>query len=231
LEDALIEANQDPSIHGILVYYPVFGGMMDGYLQDVVRIEKDVEGMNTKCRFNLYHNIRFFDDAKTQKCILPCTAIAIVKIIDSIGEYNKDLAEGEHLKNKIVTVVNRSEIVGRPLAAMLANDGAIVYSIDISGCIIFQKGKVLGTIKMFESDISTEEAVRKSNIVVTGVPSSKFKIPVEWVAEGASVIDFSFCKNVDPSVAEKAQYVSSIGRVTIAMLERNLVRLYDNFHS
>ena len=80
---------------------------------------------------------------------MPCTAIAIVKIIDSIGkhgscicvrttpviyyiafyigEYNKDMQEGEHLKDKIVTVINRSEIVGRPLAAMLANDGAFVY--------------------------------------------------------------------------------------------------------
>ena len=72
LEDTLIEANKvhhckvvvnvrgrasddykytntckDPSIHGILVYYPVFG-VMDTYLQDVVCIEKDVEGMNTK---------------------------------------------------------------------------------------------------------------------------------------------------------------------------------------
>lgn len=224
LEDALIEANnvhgvaqlvctnrmQDPSIHGILVYYPVFG-LMDTYLQDVVCIEKDVEGMNTKygstfeigrlfkglthvnrCRFNLYHNIRYFDEAKTKKCILPCTAIAIVKIIDTvgmssvtpnelvtffvIGEYNKKFLEGEHLQNKVITVINRSEIVGRPLASMLANDGAIVYSIDITGCIIFQKGKVPGTIKMIESDISTEDAVRKSNIVVTGVPSPSYKV-------------------------------------------------------
>lgn len=40
------------------------------------------------------------------------------------------------------------------------------------------------------------------------------------------MINFSFCKNVDDAVAEKALYVPSIGKVTVAMLERNLVRLY-----
>lgn len=38
---------------------------------------------------------------------------------------------GQRLKNLTVSVINRSEIVGRPLAAMLANDGATVYSVDI----------------------------------------------------------------------------------------------------
>jgi len=229
LEDALIETNQDPSVHGILVYYPVFG-MMDNYLQEVVATEKDIEGMSTKFRFNLYHNIRYFDEEKTKKCILPCTALAIVKIIDGIGEYDHNAPVGEQLAGKIVTVINRSEIVGRPLAALLANDGAFVYSVDVNGCIIFQKGKVPGTIKMVESELTTEEAIKKANILVTGVPSPNYKIPLEWVQEGSSVINFASFGNIDEAVAEKALYVPSIGKVTIAMLERNLVRLYDNFH-
>jgi len=42
---------------------------------------------------------------------------------------------------------NRSEVVGRPLAAMLANDGALVYSVDIDNMLIYRKGRVNGTIK------------------------------------------------------------------------------------
>jgi methylenetetrahydrofolate dehydrogenase (NAD+) len=34
-------------------------------------------------------------------------------------------------RSKVVTVINRSEVVGRPLAALLANDGARVFSVDI----------------------------------------------------------------------------------------------------
>lgn len=52
----------------------------------------------------------------------------------ALGEYNKDLLEGEHLKDKTITVINRSEIVGRPLAAMLANDGATVYALFANMC-------------------------------------------------------------------------------------------------
>lgn len=231
LEDKIIEANEDSSIHGILVYYPVFGGAMDFYLQDVVALEKDVEGMNNRCRFNLYHNIRYFDEAKTKKCILPCTAIAMVKIIDSAGIYDKNLPMGEHLKGKIVTIVNRSEIVGRPLAAMLANDGAFINSFDINGCLEIQKGRVAGTIKMMESEATLEQAVRNSDILISGVPSDKFKIPTEWVKANTLVINFAYTKNFDTDITEKCNYVSSIGRVTISMLERNLMRLYENFHT
>ncbi len=46
------------------------------------------------------------------------------------------------MDGKIVTVINRSEIVGRPLAAMLANDGADVYSVDINSIYLFRGGKL-----------------------------------------------------------------------------------------
>lgn len=35
------------------------------------------------------------------------------------------------VNSKVITVINRSEVVGRPLAALLANDGARVLSVDI----------------------------------------------------------------------------------------------------
>jgi len=41
-----------------------------------------------------------------------------------------------------VNFSSRSEIVGRPLAAMLANDGADVYSIDISSAYLMKRGKI-----------------------------------------------------------------------------------------
>jgi len=49
---------------------------------------------------------------------------------------------GRKLEGKIVTVINRSEIVGRPLAAMLANDGAEVYSVDINSIYKFSGGRL-----------------------------------------------------------------------------------------
>jgi methylenetetrahydrofolate dehydrogenase (NAD+) len=80
LEDRVVEANQDPTVHGIMIYYPVFGGTQDQYLQNTVSVEKDVEGLSHLYRYNMYHNIRFLDQAETQKCIIPCTPLAIVKV-------------------------------------------------------------------------------------------------------------------------------------------------------
>ena len=76
----------------------------------------------------------------TVKSILPCTPLAIVKVLEHIGVYNKMLEYGDRARGKVITVINRSvfrifltnrsEVVGRPLAALLANDGARVLSID-----------------------------------------------------------------------------------------------------
>ena len=77
-----------------------------------------------------------------KKCLLPCTALSVVKILEQCpGCYDAVKPVGKKLEGKIVTVINRSEIVGRPLAAMLANDGADVYSVDINS--IFKLLKVI----------------------------------------------------------------------------------------
>jgi hypothetical protein len=69
LERALHEANRDPTVHGIMIFYPVFGqepsfdgGSMDDYLRDSIAPEKDVEGLCHTFRSNLYRNIRFMDE-------------------------------------------------------------------------------------------------------------------------------------------------------------------------
>lgn len=117
-----------------------------------------------------------------------------------------------------------------------------------------------------------EQAIRSSQIVVLGVPSKEYKVPVEWLQDNAIVINVASYKNVDEEklLAEKpnVKYIPQIGRVTVsgqgrvslgsirrpadgrgrvvvigdcvhsspshlkvAMLERNLLRLYENFHS
>jgi methylenetetrahydrofolate dehydrogenase (NAD+) len=124
-----------------MVYYPVFGGSQDGYLQNIVSFHKDVEGLCHTYRYNMYHNIRFLDTEQQQKCIIPCTPLAIVKILEYIGAYNSILPYGDRLHGRTVTIINRSEVVGRPLAALLANDGARVYSVDEFGILRFDRGE------------------------------------------------------------------------------------------
>ena len=242
LEERLHEANEDPAVHGIMIYYPCFGafpsfsgGSMDDFLRDSISIEKDVEGLCHTYRTNLYRNRRFLSERDsgpglggTKKCILPCTPLAIVKILESdeVGAYDKALPKGDQMRGKVVTVINRSEIVGRPVAAMLANDGADVYSADIDSLYLFRRGKLLTT------EETVETACKKSDVIITGVPTKDYRLNLDWVRPGAVVVNVSSYKNVDAAALlqiKGVKYVPLVGKVTVSMLERNLVTLVANF--
>lgn len=151
VENALISANEDPRVHGIIVYYPIFGqeesfsgASQDDYLRDSVSHKCDVEGLCHTYRSNLFRNVRYLDyPTNTQKCLLPCTALSVAKILEECpGCYDMTKPIGKRLEGVTCTVINRSEIVGRPLAAMLSNDGANVYSVDINTIYLFSGGRL-----------------------------------------------------------------------------------------
>eukprot|EP01052_Picozoa_sp_SAG31_P019522 SAG31_NODE_1427_length_8392_cov_5.283613_3_plen_128_part_00 len=95
----------------------------------------------------------------------PCTALSVVKILEHLNVYDSALPIGHRMHGKVVTVINRSEIVGRPLAAMLANDGATVYSVDINSIYVFKQGRLIPA----EDGTTPEDCVRRADIIVTGV--------------------------------------------------------------
>ncbi|CUM53988.1 unnamed protein product [Debaryomyces tyrocola] len=234
LESSLMKANKDDNVNGIMVYFPVFGDNQDQYLQQLISTEKDVEGLNFMYYHNLYHNVRFLDAPyNEQKCILPCTPLAMVKILEYLGVYNKILHYGNRLYGKKILIVNRSEIVGRPLAALLANDGATVYSVDINNIQQYSRGDDLLEKRhkavQLDSTHSIETLAPTCDVIITGVPSDSYKFPIEYITNGTVVINFSSSKNFPDEVKQKAGlYVPSIGKVTIAMLLRNLLRLIKN---
>lgn len=233
LEAAVITANVDPSVNGIIIYYPVFGGQIDDYLRDVISVEKDVEGLNHRYRYALYHNIRTLGEIDgrfgAKKCVLPCTPLAVLKILEAVGAYDKSRSVGQQLSGRTAVVFNRSEVVGRPLAAMLANDGAAVYSIDVSGMLRYTAGSVPGTIKVEETSVAQEEALKQADMVIAGVPSKAFVVKASSLKQGAIAVNFSQHQNFEKGVEETCTLVPAIGKVTIAMLERNLLRLQANF--
>lgn len=287
VEDLILAANRDKSVDGIMVYYPIFGGRQDTYLQQIVDPRKDVEGLHFFYCWNMYHNVRWIKPSQLGsapgtsneadlrgldsnvldednvppgfcKSILPCTPLAVVKSLEAVGVYDTKLPYGDRLYGKTITVVNRSEVVGRPLAALLANDGARVFSVDIDSIVEFNKrqdGDSIGTvisgykkskqvIEAHEQNSSarlrsshvvraspfqdSESCIRSSDVVIGGVPAASFKIPTEWIKQDAICINFSSEKNFEPNVRSRASaYLPAIGKVTVSMLQRNLLRLVD----
>jgi methylenetetrahydrofolate dehydrogenase (NAD+) len=59
VEEAIVEANEDENVDGIMVYFPIFGPQQDHYLQQIVSPLKDVEGLHFKFHYNLYHKYVF----------------------------------------------------------------------------------------------------------------------------------------------------------------------------
>jgi methylenetetrahydrofolate dehydrogenase (NAD+) len=194
VEETLIAANADQTIDGIIVYYPIFNNRQDQYLQQIVDVSKDVEGLSHRYIFNMYQNIRFLDDVQAQKSILPCTPLAVIKILEYLRIYNTILPYGNRLFGHTICVVNRSEVVGRPLAALLANDGACVYSVDVTGIQKFTRGEGIRKHKHDVEDMENwglDNCLPFCDVVVTGVPSEKYKFPCHLLREGAVCVNFS----------------------------------------
>jgi methylenetetrahydrofolate dehydrogenase (NADP+)/methenyltetrahydrofolate cyclohydrolase len=223
-EDAIAAANGDPAVHGVMVYYPVFGGERDRTIQDEVAPEKDVEGLNARWAYMLYQDQRRVDGAR--KPILPCTPLAIVKALDHMGAFAAGAAPGTQARGKTATIFNRSEVVGRPLAAMLAHDGAKVFSFDVDGVVLYEDHKTK------ETTATRASALAESDIIITGVPSRDFELvrPSE-IKEGAVCVNFSTYKNIDDAILERARaFLPRVGPITVAMLLRNTLRLFENYH-
>lgn len=143
----------------------------------------------------MYQNIRFLDPpSNLKKSILPCTPLAIIKILEYLRIYNTILPYGNRLFGHTILVVNRSEVVGRPLAALLANDGAHVYSVDVSGIEQFTRGEGIRKTKhevLELRDVKIEEIVPKCDVVITGVPGDGYKFPCQLLKNGAVCVNFS----------------------------------------
>ena len=199
---------------------------MDDYLRDSVSPRKDVEGLCWSYRTALYKNVRYLEGDANRKCILPCTALSVVKILESLEVSKVSKPPGRRMEGKTVTIVNRSEIVGRPLAAMLANDGATVFSVDIDTIYEFANGR------LEKCDLEAKECVGKSDVVVLGVPVKSYKMDTGWIKPHTVVVNVASFKNYEEDKilsVDGVRVVGMVGKVTVKMLERNLCRLHKQY--
>lgn len=96
------ELNDDPAIHGILVQLPVPKHISDKAVIDAIAPEKDVDGFTP---------VNVGRMMIGERCFLPCTPHGIIKLIEF---------SGLDLKGKHAVVIGRSNIVGKPVAALLS---------------------------------------------------------------------------------------------------------------
>ena len=226
LEEEITRLNADSSVHGVFIYFPIFFNHQDDYLRNLVDFRKDIEAGSQYWTHKLYQNDRFATNIDTtKKALLPCTALAIIKILTAHGIYGEP-EMGKPVAGKVITIFNRSEVIGRPLAVMMSNDGARVYSFDENGPLVFENAKPQ------ETGISRAEALISSDIVITGVPSDKFeKIRPAEITADTVCLNFSSVPNFSEEFENyPGTFIPRVGPMTVAMCIRNTVRLFQNFH-
>ena len=94
--------NDDPSIHGILVQLPLPRGFDEKKVINAIAPEKDVDGFTP---------VNVGRMMIGERCFLPCTPHGIVKLIEF---------SGMDIRGKHAVVIGRSNIVGKPVAALLS---------------------------------------------------------------------------------------------------------------
>jgi methylenetetrahydrofolate dehydrogenase (NADP+)/methenyltetrahydrofolate cyclohydrolase len=96
------ELNVDESIHGILVQLPLPKGFDEKKVINAIAPEKDVDGFTP---------VNVGKMLIGEDCFLPCTPHGIIKLIEF---------SGMDIKGKHAVVIGRSNIVGKPVAALLS---------------------------------------------------------------------------------------------------------------
>ena len=197
---AIEKMNKDDNVDGILVQLPLPNQFVTNEILNTISPEKDVDGLT-------YVNLGKMLD-KDEDGFLGCTPSGVLELLK---EYEIDVA------GKDVTIVNRSLLVGKPLAVLLTHLNATVT-------VCHTKTK----------DINTK--LKNSDIVVSAVGVKNF-IKKEMVKDGAIVIDVGItrdeitnkiCGDVDfENVAPKTSFITpvpgGVGPMTIAMLMKNVL--------
>lgn len=196
LLEVVEDCNRQDFIHGILVQLPLPACVNTSKVFDLIRPEKDVDVFNPK---NV--GLLLQDRAK----FLTCTPHGIHLLLKR---------NGIDVKGKDVVVVNSSNIVGKPLFALLLHAGATV-----TVCHIDTPPDMLA------------RKCRQANIVVVAVGIPHFLKP-DMVSPGSVVVDVGITRvdgkivgDVDPGVREVAEWVSpvpgGVGPMTVTMLLKN----------
>lgn len=153
LEMIIEHYNADRDTSGIIVQLPLPDHLDERKALDTIDVEKDVDGLGTKQIGRL--------TTQNGRVMHPCTALGVLNMLIHITE----------LEGKDVVIVNRSNLIGKPLQAMLTNEDA--------------------TVTMCHSRTKNlKEKIQNADIVITGIGKAKF-FDKSYFKDGQIIIDCS----------------------------------------
>lgn len=199
LNETIRKLNADDMIHGILLQLPLPRHLDPLESTSMISPDKDVDGLTA-------HNIGLL--AMGVPKLVPCTPLAIMSIL----EYCKI-----DLVGKIVTIINRSNLVGKPMQQLL-----------------LQKDATVITCHSKTKDIA--KFCRIADVVITAVGNRRvFELRPDMLKDGCVVIDVAITRHNGKMVGDadydkivsKVSHITpvpgGVGPMTVAMLLKNTV--------
>ena len=194
--------NNDPSVHGILLQLPLPDNLKakTSEIVDNIIPSKDVDGLNSATKGKLFNY---------EEELAPCTPKGIIKLLE---HYEVDL------EGKEVVIINRSNLVGKPLIFMLLKRNATV-----SIC--------------HTSTRDMDKHIKNADIIIVAVGKPNF-ITKDRIKQGAVIVDVGtnridgkLCGDVDfEGVIDKCSKISpspgGVGPLTVAFLMQNTYLAY-----
>jgi len=199
LEALLGQLNTNPRVHGILVQLPLPRGFDEDRIIERIIPYKDVDGL---------HPINEGKLAAGKEELVPCTPKGIIKLL---SHYKVPIA------GQRAVIINRSTLVGRPLANLFLNRDATIT-------ICHSKTPGLAQI------------TKTADILVSAVGRESFQIKLEHVKPKAAVVDVGLSRvegklrgDVDfERVAKTAGFITpvpgGVGPMTVACLLENTLQ-------
>ena len=193
------ELNADKSVHGILVQLPLPKQLDEFVTTSRISPLKDVDGLTP-------HNTGLL--AMKKAALVACTPLGVMEMFDY---------HGIDLEGKNVVLINRSNLVGKPLYHLLLEKNATVLT-------CHSKTKNLS------------ELCQNADIIITAVGDrNKFTLTPDMIKEGAIVIDVAISRFQEKLVGDsdyeeiiqKASFATpvpgGVGPMTVAMLLKNTI--------
>jgi len=199
LNKIILELNNDKTIHGILVQLPLPNQLDEFATTSRISPLKDVDGLTP-------HNAGLL--AMKKAALIACTPLGVMEMFDY---HDIDL------QGKIVVLINRSSLVGKPLYhLLLARDATVITC--------HSKTK------------NIKEMCQLADIIITAVGDrNKFTLTPDMIKKDAVIIDVAISKyngklvgDADyEQIIQKASYATpvpgGVGPMTVAMLLKNTI--------
>ena len=199
LNEIIENLNNDSSVHGILVQLPLPEQLDEFTTTSRISPLKDVDGLTP-------HNAGLL--AMKKAALIACTPSGVMEMFDY---------HGIELEGKNVVLINRSNLVGKPLYHLLLDKNATV-------------------ITCHSRTKNLTELCKSADIIITAVGDrNKFTLTSDMIKDGAVVIDVAISRFQEKLVGDadyediiqKASFATpvpgGVGPMTVAMLLKNTI--------